>query len=143
MRLSRDISRWNKLTARQKMHWLKAAALLLLVGISLKLLPFSTFRKWYLKLIESFPLKPVPDTEIPDITWSVESAARILPMKLLCLPQALVVRYLLSGSEGVKMHIGVNKDPVTGFQFHAWIEKQGKTIIGDLPAYYQPLWVWD
>lgn len=143
MRLSKGISKWNKLTPGQKILWVKAAALLLVIGIGLKLLPFSTFRKWYLKLSENFPLKRVPDTVIPDVTRAVESAARVLPMKLLCLPQALAVRYLLSGSEGIKMHIGVNKDPADGFRFHAWIEKHGKTIIGDLPAYYQPLWIWD
>lgn len=143
MRLSKGISKWNKLTSRQKTLWLKAAALLFLIGIGLKLLPFSTFRKWYLKLNESFPGKTVPDIEIPDVTRAVESAARVLPMRLMCLPQALAVRYLLNGSEGIRMHIGVNKDPAEGFRFHAWIEKQGKTIIGELPAYYQPLWVWD
>lgn len=143
MRLSKGISKWNKLTSGQKILWLKAAALLFMIGIGLKALPFSTFRKWYLKLNERFPGKPVADVEIPDVTWAVESAARVLPMRLMCLPQALAVRYLLNGSEGVRMHIGVNKDPAEGFQFHAWIEKQGKTIIGELPACYQPLWVWD
>jgi len=143
MGLSQDISKWNKLTFRQKKLWLKAAVLLLLVGITLKLLSFSTFRKLYLKISKNFPLKPVPDAEIPEISWSVESAARVLPLTLLCLPQALTVRYLLSGSDGIKMHIGVHKDATDRLQFHAWIEKQGKTIIGELPTYYQPLWVWD
>jgi hypothetical protein len=42
----------------------------------------------------------------------------------------------------VVMHIGVNKDSNNGLEFHAWVEKKGKTILGELPTRFQPLWVW-
>ncbi len=143
MRLTTAIKKWGLLSSRQKAYWIRAAWVLTVIGISLKLMSFATFKKWYSRLSSRFPRKPVPDAEVADVVWAVESAARILPFRLLCLPQSLAAKYLLGKSEGVVMHIGVNKDIVKGFEFHAWVEKKGKTIIGDLPTQYQPLWVWD
>lgn len=137
------IKKWRALNRTQKRYLLHAALVLTVIGGALKVLSFSRFKQWYLKAAQKFARNPVPDAEIPDIIWAVEKAAKILPFQLLCFPQSLAVKYLLGKSEGVVMHIGVNKDEIKGMEFHAWVEKKGKTIIGELPSRFQPLWIWD
>ena len=55
-----------------------------------------------------------------------------------CLTQALATRTLLN-LKGQKSHlkIGVDKDKKENFEAHAWIEKEGKIIIGKLPRHQQ------
>lgn len=144
MSLSKAISKWTKLSNRRRFLLLRASFVLFVIGSGLKFLSFSAFKKWYFKISGNPPVQPVKsEQEVEDIVWAVETAARALPMNLMCLPQSLAVKYLLGRSEGVVIHIGVNKIPGEDFRFHAWVEQKGKTIIGDLPAYYQPMWVWD
>ena len=49
-----------------------------------------------------------------------------------CLVQALSTQILLGrhGHAG-KVHIGVALDPELGFRAHAWVESQGKILVGD------------
>lgn len=143
MNLTKGLVKWRQIDGKQKRLWLKAAFILSVIGVSLRLMSFSRFKKLYFNLSNRFPAKPASESDIVDIVWSVESAAHILPMRLLCLPQSLAVKYLLGSSDGIVMHIGFNNDASKGFEFHAWVEKHGKTIIGKLPTRYQPLWVWD
>lgn len=143
MILIKGFRKWGQLNSKQKILWFKAAFVLSVIGISLKLMSFSGFKKLYSNFSNWFRAKPVSESGIADVVWAVESAARVLPMTLLCLPQSLAVKYLLGSSDGVVMHIGFNNDSPKGFEFHAWVEKHGKTIIGNLPTRYQPLWVWD
>jgi len=134
------LRKWRQQSRVRRKLWLKAALVLTVIGVSLRLMSFSSFRKWYSKWPQ---VKPVPDEQVSDLVWAVESAAYHLPLKLLCLPQALAVKYLLGRSDGIVMHIGFNKTETNPFEFHAWVEKQGETIIGNLPTRYQPLWVWE
>lgn len=143
MRLVKALRKWRSLDKKHRLYWIKAAFSLIVIGMGLRVLSFSTFKSWYLKVNSKLAGKAAPDHDIPTIVWAVESAARLLPLRLLCLPQSLATKFLLGQSEGVVMHIGVNKEKLKGFEFHAWVEKRGKTIIGDLPTQYHPLWVWD
>lgn len=143
MNILTGIGKWAKLSNSRKRTWLNAAFVLLLIGLALRLLPFAKFKSYYIKATSRFPRKPVKDANIGEVVWAVESAAQKLPMTLLCLPQALAVKYLLGVADDVVVHIGFNKEPTKDFQFHAWVEKQGQTVIGSLPTYYQPLWVWN
>lgn len=143
MRLRKALKRWSKLNSEERKAWLRAAVTLCAIGLFLKILPFATFRKWYSKVSRWLGGKPLTDDEIPIITWAVQSAAAILPFRLQCLPQSLAVKLLLGRTEDVVLYLGVNKDTVKGFEFHAWVEKGGNTIIGDLPTKFQPLGAWE
>jgi len=143
MRKDSLAGKWRRLSYRRKLVWLKAAFVLSYIGIGLRILPFALFRRVF-HYIAGNPGTGTPTAEtVEEVVWAVRSAAYRLPMTLLCLPQSLAVKYLLRKAAGVAVYIGVDKDPGKGYLFHAWVEWQGQTVIGELPLKYQPLWVWE
>ena len=73
------------------------------------------------------------------IAWAVAVAARYIPGSK-CLVQAIAGRNLLA-SYGFpsEIRIGVAKDSKNWLSAHAWVEVDGKTIIGGDTAAYAPL----
>jgi hypothetical protein len=73
------------------------------------------------------------------IAWAVEVASLYVP-KTTCLVKAFAAHELLA-REGlpVDLRIGVTKSGGTRFQAHAWVETQGKVVIGGDPTAYTPL----
>ena len=80
---------------------------------------------------ERLPLAlPVPaDLPVSCQVWAVEAASRRIPMAS-CLTQSLALQFLLTRSgRSSKLHIGVKKDQLTGFQAHAWVEIAGNPLL--------------
>lgn len=75
------------------------------------------------------PGQPDPD-QTARVAWAVEVAARYVP-RATCLTQALAAQALL-GQEGVPadLRLGVAKDRDGKFQAHAWLEQEGRVILG-------------
>ncbi len=73
------------------------------------------------------------------IGWAIAVAARYIPAAK-CLVQAIAGRNLLA-SYGfpADIHIGVAKDSKNWLSAHAWVEVEGKTVIGGDTAAYAPL----
>ena len=76
------------------------------------------------------------------LATAVRRASRYLPMHPTCLMQALAVhallaRYQLQGA----LYFGVYQSHDVSFLAHAWVEYNGQTLIGQLPALsqYHPL----
>jgi hypothetical protein len=71
------------------------------------------------------------------LAWAVGVASRFVP-KATCLAKALAVHVLLqqAGYE-VFLHIGVTNNEEGNLKAHAWIESQGRVLIGgsDLNSY--------
>jgi len=65
---------------------------------------------------------------------------RLLPNRP-CLTQALVLQYLLlrRGEDSAQLHIGVTKGEDEHLQAHAWVERDGRVLIGgaDAPEMYE------
>lgn len=73
------------------------------------------------------------------IAWAVTVAARYLPGSK-CLVQALAGRKLMASCGFPSaIHIGVAKDSRNWLNAHAWVEAEGKTVIGGDTAAYAPL----
>ncbi len=66
------------------------------------------------------------------IAWAVTIASRYVPRADVCLPRALATYYLLrrNGYDG-HFRLGVACDEQDGFKAHAWVECDGKPIVGD------------
>jgi hypothetical protein len=66
-----------------------------------------------------------------EVIWAVEAAARRSPVGSTCLTTALVAQALLSrhGYEA-RLRIGVRRDQGAPFAAHAWLEREGKIIVG-------------
>ena len=68
----------------------------------------------------------------PDrVVWAVVVASRYVPMST-CLTQALAAQVLLARRGfPAHLHIGVAKKGAEArFEAHAWVESQGKVVIG-------------
>ena len=66
-------------------------------------------------------------------SW-IERCARNLPGRYTCLPQALA-GYIVCTRHGYapELRVGVARGPQAELQAHAWLEFDGKVILGDLP----------
>lgn len=66
-----------------------------------------------------------------DIGWAVTRAARYVPFKAVCLPQAMAARVMLK-RRGVKsvMHFGAAKGTEKPLDAHAWLDAAGVEVTG-------------
>ncbi|MGN6572163.1 MAG: lasso peptide biosynthesis B2 protein [Pseudolabrys sp.] len=66
-----------------------------------------------------------------DIGWAVTRAARYVPFKAVCLPQAMAARVMLE-RRGVAstMHFGAAKGEEKPFDSHAWLDAAGVEVTG-------------
>ena len=66
-----------------------------------------------------------------EIGWAVTRAARYLPFKAVCLPQAMAARVMLK-RRGVKsvMHFGAAKGEEKPLDAHAWLDAAGVEVTG-------------
>lgn len=144
-KLRKFIGKWNSLSGSGKLTFIKAAISLILIKAGLSLLPFLSFRRIFHRLTNTGSTQEKSEAEINLIVWAVDTAANLLPFELLCLPRALAAKYLLRKVPAMTLEIGIEVNPAKAFEAHAWIEKNGKVIIGDWPesVSYKRLWVWE
>ena len=115
--------------------WLliKAALLLEAIKLSMLLLPFRPLLH-LLTRVAGWPIGPwhVGYHSADRVAWAVEMASRRTPGAKSCLTQALAAQVLL-GRRGYPtlLHIGVAKEEQGRFQAHAWLESNGKVVIGE------------
>ncbi len=130
------MSRLRKFLAlpwRGKGLYLNTTFWLLVVKAGLYLLPFERLRGWLARVDEPVG-KPAEMEEMRAIIEAIERISQMLaPLRINCLPQALVGHRLL-GRKGfnVQLKIGVLKHPGDRLAAHAWLEYQGRVILGDL-----------
>ncbi|WP_221393353.1 lasso peptide biosynthesis B2 protein [Dyadobacter sp. NIV53] len=139
------LARWRHLSGEEKITFLKAALCLIVVKVSLIILPFSTFRKFFHWFCKTATTQDLSQKKIATTVWAVDTAANLLPFSLLCLPRALTAKYLLRKLPSLTLEIGVEINPSKAFEAHAWVERNGSVIIGDWSGSvsYQRLWVWE
>lgn len=103
--------------------WLLARARLLLW-----VLPFQRARR-----IATSTRRPVRQSETRDrIRWAISVGRRFVPAAS-CLPQALAAEALLMRNGfPVTLRIGVLKATRNRLSAHAWVESEGRLIVGDI-----------
>ena len=72
--------------------------------------------------------------DVRTICRAVERAARYLPGRYLCLPQALA-GYEVCARYGRRpvLRVGANRGSGGPIEAHAWLESDGAVVLGDLP----------
>ncbi|WP_371998949.1 lasso peptide biosynthesis B2 protein (plasmid) [Tistrella mobilis] len=128
----------------QRLLVIEAAFCLALAVTSVKLIPFRRLAAWSSRRPEGARLMPPDTTDLnvlradPDWRQSwrigrlVAVAARKVPFKAVCLPQALAGQSMLR-RRGVPVEIvyGVKRDTETGgIAAHAWLEYRGCGFLG-------------
>jgi hypothetical protein len=74
--------------------------------------------------------RDAPDRTPERIAWEVSQASRIVPSAT-CLVQALAAEWLIRRTGApVELRIGVANDRERGFHAHAWLESEGRVILG-------------
>jgi hypothetical protein len=88
-------------------------------------------------LIKVRPLRSVRPARL---LWAVEAVGRSVP-EFACLPQALTGRVLLAAHGwSSEIRFGVQPRRAGALQAHAWLEREGQTLIGGAPlSPYEPL----
>jgi hypothetical protein len=144
-KLIKYYANWCKLTPSVKLMVLRAAFILIWIKAGLLLLRFSHFKSLFRWLTTTKKPTHITETCIIEVRDSVTLAAKVLPISLLCLPQALAAKYMLRGVADITLAIGVDINPKEGFQAHAWVEHENKIIIGDWSdsISYKRLWIWE
>jgi hypothetical protein len=75
---------------------------------------------------------PSPHTHPLLVGRAVGRAARLVP-RATCLPQALATLWLLAGSgQRGDLRIGVRKGEAGELMAHAWVEHEGRIVVGDI-----------
>lgn len=115
-----------------KVTLFEVAALLALVRLGLLLLPYERL----LAIVARFS-SPRPSSRRREagygssVTWAASGLGGLIVGDRPCLTQALVVRLLLNrAGRRPELKIGVTKDDKDSLRAHAWVELDGRVIIG-------------
>jgi hypothetical protein len=120
---------------------LQSGLLVTAIRLGLWLLPFRRLRAVLARLTAAPPLlRPGEEASADQIARAVRRASRHVPQAS-CLTQALATQTLLRW-RGIPahLHIGVAKDAAGRLEAHAWVESEGRVVIGGTAlARYTPL----
>jgi hypothetical protein len=126
------LRKFLRLPAADRWLLIKAALLLEAIAVGKRLLPFRILRRLLARAADTPTGPGHTDRLSPDkFAWAVEAANRHTPGTKACLTQALAVQVLLArAGHPALLHLGVARGERGQFRAHAWVESEGKVIIG-------------
>jgi hypothetical protein len=121
---------------RKKKLLVESLLLVLGIRLSLWILPFKWLNERLLSLNSTdFENRETDWNVVKSVARSVRASSRYVPQAS-CLTQALATRTLLRlKGQNSWLKIGVDRDENDVFIAHAWIEVDGKIVIGRLPRH--------
>ncbi len=132
-----------QLPKRDRFLLASTALLLGAIKLGLLLLPFQTLRRLLARMtLAHSQLQQADQASVGKVVWAVEVASRYMPGGVKCLARALATQVLLEKrGHPAHLRIGVAKSESGQLEAHAWVESQGKIVIGSLAdlARYTPL----
>ena len=131
------MKKWRgfKLNRSGKKLFLQAYILMMLIRLGLLLLPFRRLQDLILK-VKRFESIAAGDSQpsLGAIAQSVHRSARYSPGKVMCLAKALTTAVMMSiYGFPYKIKFGVAKGESNNIEAHAWVESEGKVVVGYLP----------
>lgn len=132
------LSRFLKLPLAEKILLLEALLLVTFAAFVLRFVPFRVFRKFLSqRLASEIKNEPADWLEIKRIVRSVNFFSRFVPFTT-CLTNSLAAMLLIrSKGQHSVLRIGVVKDGEKDLKAHAWLETNGRIIIGKLSSHQQ------
>ena len=136
---------WNellRLEPRRQRLLFESAVLIAISRIGLRCLPFRWMNGW----IDRESLKRrssrirSSSESVEEIVWAIGVASRAIPAS--CLAQAIAGTILLaSRGNSASLHLGVMRGPHESLGAHAWVECDGRVVLGrnDRFEQYTPL----
>ena len=127
----RHLGRFLLLPISERWLLLRAALLLGAIRVGLWLLPIRTMRSLLDRAAAFFRVRETDYESTDVVVWAVEMAAEHMPRFDTCLTRALAAQVLLSRrGYPALLHIGVVKSAKGKFEAHAWVESDGRVVIG-------------
>lgn len=134
----RRLRRFAQIGNRRRALLAEAVACLALARLALIAVPFPVLARRLGEFVP--PADPRTRTEArgmedaalaAEIGWAVTRAARHLPFRAVCLPQAMAARVMLK-RRGVRsvMHFGAAKGMERPLDAHAWLDAAGVEVTG-------------
>jgi Transglutaminase-like superfamily len=126
------LSKLQRLINTKEHHlFINSFILLALVKLGLLLLPFQTLRRLLANI--SQPNPKLKQTSLSNIIWAVNASTYYMPGGAKCLARALTCQVLMKRRGYYpELRIGVAKNNTGTLEAHAWVENQGKVVIGYL-----------
>lgn len=127
-----------KLDAAKRRLLVKTIFVVALVRLGLWFLSFKTLRSIVARFEEAHGRFSTQAPESLDrLTWALKIAGAFVPAAT-CLTQALAAKLVLcrNGYRPI-LRIGATKDESGNFLAHAWLEHDGRIVIGNLPDLYR------
>jgi hypothetical protein len=136
MKFMSKANKFRHLPRGEKVLFLLILATLFLVRAGLSVLPFLTLQKIILKLASFKPFRQQNDLlTTGTIIRIVRQASRFVPFAT-CLTQALTgLLFIQLNGEEADLKFGVSIDLNQQFAAHAWLEREGKIILGKVPEH--------
>jgi hypothetical protein len=138
--IRRLLVRFGQVDNRRRALVVEAVAYLLVARLALVLVPFPRLARHLGTFVPpddarnsqaKIDITPDQTQLATDISWAVTRAARYVPFKAVCLPQAMAARVMLK-RRGVKsvMHFGAAKGTEKPVDAHAWLDAAGVEVTG-------------
>ena len=134
----RPLRRFAQIDNRRRALVIEAVICLLLSRLALIFIPFPHLARRLGTFVPPSDLRvsPAPSSQenvrtAEDIGWAVTRAARHVPFKAVCLPQAMTARVMLM-RRGVSsvLHFGAGKGEEKPLEAHAWLDAAGVEVTG-------------
>jgi hypothetical protein len=128
----RQIRKFLSLSTADQSLLLRSVFVLGMITLGLRVLSFQTMQRLLIGPRHKAARVHAADQPSADrIAWAVRVASRYVPAAT-CLPQALAVRMLFK-QQGypARLHIGVAKGEREQLEAHAWVESQGRIVVGN------------
>ncbi|MBK6454749.1 MAG: lasso peptide biosynthesis B2 protein [Gemmatimonadetes bacterium] len=125
------LRRLARLPAPERGALLSAVAWCCAASLVLKLLPFRRVADRLGRHMAESAAEPDPArrTEVRRIGWAVATAARHLPWKPVCLPQAVAAQWMLRRI-GIPSTLYLGIDPNGNYDAHAWVRAGAEIVTG-------------
>ena len=125
------VRRFLQLSAKDKILLVRCSLLVWATWLALRVVPFRVMSRWSSGASEQNSKLLQPQKSIASVVWAIKAAARYLPKSGNCLAQALTAQRIL-GKSGYpsSVRLGVARGQGGEFLAHAWLEVDGKVVIG-------------
>jgi len=127
----RSLRRFARLPRADKSLLLRALLVVSVTRLGLWLLPIGALRRIALRTGKKTRVAP----HLTRLVWAVTVVSRYVPVAT-CLTQALALHWLLMLSgHASRVYLGARKDREGKFEAHAWVECEGRVVIGGAEAH--------
>jgi hypothetical protein len=127
------LRRWSRLDRERRVLLVRAAILLAGASAAVAVLPFQRAIRFG---SIGRPRRPAA-LDARTYVWAVETMARYLPLRTMCIEKGLAAQRLLrSAGADARLHYGARHHPETGkLEAHVWVSLDGATVIGGEEAH--------